>query len=388
MAKIKALVALLLCFVSFSGISCKKRLLSDAQRNLADTISIGEVDSMTGNEATFGTDTYRGITLAIQEVNDRGGVQGRKIRLIPTDAQGRPDESARAISKLANQDRVIAVLTGATSSNALAMAPIAQQSKIPLVATAATNPKLTELGNYIFRVCFIDPFQGKVMAKFALEHLKLTKIAILRDIRSDYSIGLADVFAKDLKKRGGQIIVDQSYSGGDIDFKSQLTAIRAKNPEAIFIPGYYTDISLIARQARALGMQIPLLGGDGWDSPKLKEIGGASLKGSYFSNFYSPDDPSEKVKNFLTSYKQTFGTEPNGSAAMGYEAAHFLMNAIIQAKKLDPKEVRNILASTRDFQSLSGKMSIDSKRNAVKSAVVLTIDENGNSKYFATVKPE
>jgi branched-chain amino acid transport system substrate-binding protein len=387
MGKRRALVILSLCLASMSNVSCKKKVSTQDLRNSSDTIVIGEVDAMTGSEATFGTDTYRGIMLAIQEVNNQGGVQGHKVRLIPSDAQGRPDESARAISKLITQDRVLAILTGATSSNALAMAPIAQQTKVPMVATAATNPKLTELGDYIFRICFIDPFQGELMAKFTRNHLNLKRVAILRDMKSDYSIGLADVYSSVFKKSGGEVVVDQSYSGGDIDFKSQLTAIRTKTPEAIFVPGYYTDVSLIARQAKALGMKVPLLGGDGWDSPKLKEIGGDALQGSYFSNFYSSDSPSEKVKNFLQEYKKAYGVEPNGSAATGYEAAYFLIEALKKSKSFDPKEIRSILASTQDFESLNGKMSIDSKRNAIKSAVVLRISEDGTPKYFTTITP-
>ena len=352
-----------------------------------DVILVGEVDSMTGNEATFGIDTYHGISLAIQEANEKGGVKGKKLRLISSDVQGKPDEGARAISKLITQDKVVAVLTGATSSNAFAMAPIAQHHGIPLIASAATNPKLTELGDNIFRVCFIDPFQGQVMAKFTLEQLKFKKVAILRDVRSDYSIGLADVFTQIFKAGGGEVLVDQSYSGGDMDFRSQLTAIRGRKPEALFIPGYYTDVALIARQAKELGMAMPLLGSDGWDSPKLQEIGGGALSGSYFSNFYSADDPSPQVKAFMERFQKAYGVKPDGSAAMGYEAGNFLINALLRAKTTSPEDIRMALATTKDLQTLNGKMSVDAKRNAIKSVTVLKIDPSGSPKFWVTINP-
>ncbi len=390
--------AFLLLFVQLTfGSSCtRKSQLNTGESATKNTIVIGEVDSMTGNEATFGIDTYRGVALAIQEINEKGGIRGKTIELVTSDVQGRPDEGARAISKLVTQNKAVAIITGATSSNAMAMAPIAQQSQVPLVATAATNPKLTQLGDFIFRVCFIDPFQGEVMAKFASEHLHLNKVAILRDIRSDYSIGLADIFTSVFKsaaqrensKEIQKEIIDQSYSGGDIDFRSQLTAIRSRKPEAIFVPGYYTDVSLIARQARELGITVPLLGGDGWDSPKLKEIGGGSLSGSFFSNFYTPDDPKPAVLEFSAKFKKLYGVAPDGSAAMGYESARLLIDALQRAKSFSPHDIRAALAATQNFDTLNGKMSIDQNRNAAKSAVVLKIDRDGTPKYWVTINPD
>ena len=300
----------------------------------AQEILIGEVGSLTGSDATFGTSTRDGIDLAIKQANDAGGIQGKKLRVLVLDDQGKAEEAATAVSKLVTQDNVIALLGEVASTRSLAMAPIAQANKVPMISPSSTNPEVTKKGDYIFRVCFIDPFQGSVMAKFAYNTLKVRKAAILRDIKNDYSMGLAQYFIETFKKLGGEIVVDQSYSAGDIDFKSQLTAIKPKNPEAIFVPGYYTEVGLIGRQARELGIKVPLLGGDGWDSTKLKEIGGNSLNGSFFSNHYSPDDKSPRVQKFISEYKTMFGAVPDGLAAMGYDAAVVLIDAMKRAKSL------------------------------------------------------
>ncbi len=352
----------------------------------ADTIKIGEVGSMTGAEATFGQSTHNGIELAVSEINNAGGVTGKKLELITLDDQGKPEEAATAVTRLINQDRVVAILGEVASSRSMAMAPIAQGAKIPMVSPSSTNPRVTQLGDYIFRVCFIDPFQGSVMAKFAGENLKVKRVAILRDVKNDYSVGLADFFKSTFTEAGGEIVVDQSYSAGDMDFKSQLTSIRSKNPEAIFVPGYYTEVGLIARQARELGLKVPLLGGDGWDSPKLVEIGGAAVDGSYFSNHYSSEDTSPHVQEFIANYKAKYNVIPDGLAAMGYDAAKVLADAMTRAGSADPAVVRAALAATKDFQGVTGKISIDSERNAVKPAVVLGV-KGGQFRYQTTINP-
>ncbi|MEY4632424.1 MAG: hypothetical protein RIQ81_2544, partial [Pseudomonadota bacterium] len=272
----------------------------------ANVIKIGEVGSMTGSEATFGVATHQGVELAIREINASGGIRGKKLQVISLDDQGKPEEAATAVTRLITQDKVTAIVGEVASSRSLAMAPIAQQYKIPMVSPSSTNPKVTEIGDYIFRVCFIDPFQGFVMARFAADNLKVKKVAILRDVKNDYSVGLSKFFTETFKKLGGEIVVDQSYSAGDIDFKSQLTAIRGKKPEAIFVPGYYTEVGLIARQARSLGIKAPLLGGDGWDSPKLLQIGGKAVEGAFFSNHYSAEDKSPHVQSFIERYRKDY----------------------------------------------------------------------------------
>lgn len=351
-----------------------------------DVIKIGEVGSLTGNEATFGTSTHNGIELAIKEQNAEGGIHGKKIQLVTMDNQGKPEEAATAVTKLITQEKVIAILGEVASSRSIAMAPIAQQYKIPMISPSSTNPQVTQLGDHIFRVCFIDPFQGQVMAKFALESLKVKKVAILRDVRNDYSVGLANFFTETFTKGGGEIVVDQSYSAGDVDFKAQLTAIREKKPEAVFVPGYYTEVGLIARQARELGITVPLMGGDGWDSPKLTEIGGAAVVGSYFSNHYSHEDKSPHVQDFISKYKADYKVIPDGLAAMGYDAAKVLFEAMKRSPNLTTQEIREQIAQTKDYQGVTGKITINENRDAVKSAVVIRVDKDG-FKYQTTVAP-
>jgi branched-chain amino acid transport system substrate-binding protein len=350
-------------------------------------IVVGEVLSMTGSEATFGSSTNNGTMLAVDEINAAGGIKGKKVRVITLDNQGKPEEAAQAVTKLIIQNKVIAVLGEVASSRSLAMAPIAQQYKIPMISPSSTNPKVTEVGDNIFRVCFIDPFQGKVMAKFAAETLKVKKVAVLRDVKNDYSVGLADVFVTEFKNLGGTIVIDQSYSAGDIDFKAQLTSIKAKNPEAIFVPGYYTDVGLIALQAKKdVGLKVPLLGGDGWDSPKLTEVAGESLSGSYFSNHYSSEDKAPLVQDFIRKFKEKYKVIPDGLAAMGYDGAKVLFDAMARANTLSASEIRAAIASTKDFPGVTGKITMDEKRNPVKPAVVIKISGK-DFKYQSTVNP-
>lgn len=351
-----------------------------------NVIKVGEVGSLTGSEATFGTSTHNGIELAIKEQNAEGGIQGKKIELTTMDDQGKPEEAATAVTKLITQDRVVAILGEVASSRSIAMAPIAQQYGIPMITPSSTNPQVTQLGDHIFRVCFIDPFQGEVMAKFALNTLKIKKVAILRDVRNDYSVGLANFFEETFKKGGGEIVVDQSYSAGDVDFKAQLTAIREKKPEAVFVPGYYTEVGLIARQAKELGLNVPLMGGDGWDSPKLTEIGGKAIEGSYFSNHYSHEDKAPYVQDFIKKYKADYKVIPDGLAAMGYDAAKVLFEAMKNSPNLTTKEITDQIAHIKDYQGVTGKITINEKRDAVKSAVVLRVGKDG-FKYQTTVAP-
>jgi branched-chain amino acid transport system substrate-binding protein len=282
---------------------------------------------------------------------------------------------------------VVALLGEVSSSRSLAAAPIAQAAQIPMVSPSSTNPRVTQVGDYIFRVCFTDPFQGAVMAKFASDTLKLKKVAILVDVRNDYSVGLQTFFRQHFKSGGGEIVAEQSYSEGDSDFHAQLTQIKAANPEAIYVPGYYTEVGTIARQARELGITVPLLGGDGWDSPKLWEIGGEALNGCYLSNHYSTDDPSPVVQKFVTEYRKRYNALPDALAALGYDAAKILVDAISRAGSTDGAKMRDALAATKDFQGVTGSITINADRNAVKPAVILKV-ENGKFTLVETIKPE
>lgn len=350
-------------------------------------IRFGEVSSLTGQEATFGTSSRNGFALAVREINEAGGVLGRKIRIVTYDDQGKPTEAAAAATRLIVQDRVHLLLGEVASARSLAMAPIAQANRVPMITHASTNPRVTEGKDYVFRTCFIDPFQGKVMAKFAREHLGLEQVAVLRDVRNDYSVGLANFFVESFRKLGGEVVGDQSYSAQDIDFKAQLTALRTLKPQAIFVPGYYTDVGLIARQARELGIDVPLLGGDGWDSAKLFEIGGDALQGSFFSNHYSLEDPSPRIRAFVAAWEKEYGERtPDALAALGYDAVHIAADAIRRAGSVEGEKIRDALARTRDFAGVTGTITIDEGRNAVKPAVVLKV-ENGRAVYAATVQP-
>jgi len=374
----------------------------------SEEIRIGEFGSLTGTTATFGISTKNGIDLAIGEVNSGGGIQGKPLKVIVEDDQGKPEEAATAVRKLVEQDKVITVLGEVASSRTLAGAPICQNAGVPLITPSSTNPKVTQVGDFIFRVCFIDPFQGMAGAVFAYDSIGARKAAILRDIKNDYSVGLADFFTTMFVSRGGKIVADESYSEGDIDFKAQLTAMKAKLPDVIFVPGYYTEVGLIARQARELGITVPLLGGDGWVSDRLIEIGGSALNGCYFTNHYWEGDPDPRVQNFVSEYKKRFNGNPDALAALGYDAANLLVASLKKLASQDPAsfrtligvpssktedfrkealvKLRDILASTRDFPGVTGNINIDENRNAVKPAIFLKI-ENGQYKYVGKVLP-
>ena len=297
-----------------------------------------------------------------------------------------PCSAATAVTKLINQDRVVALIGEVASSRSLAAAPIAQSNKVPMVSPSSTNPQVTAVGDYIFRVCFIDPFQGLVMAKFATNTLKMKKVAILYDVRNDYSIGLRNVFGEKFKEMGGQIVAEQSYSEGDSDFRAQLTALKATQPEAIFVPGYYTEVSTIARQAKDLGINAPLLGGDGWDSPKLFEIGGKAIEGSYMSNHNSMDDPNPVIQKFVTDYKAKHKIIPDALATLGYDAANVLFDAMKRAGSTEGPKVRDALAATKNFVGVTGSITIDKDRNPIKPAVVLQV-KDGKFAYVETIAP-
>ncbi|MES2201716.1 MAG: ABC transporter substrate-binding protein [candidate division FCPU426 bacterium] len=361
-------------------------LLASCAKLPENEIRIGEFGSMTGLTSTFGTATHEGIQLAVDEVNAAGGINGKLVKLVSEDDRGKPEEAATVVEKLITRDHVHALLGEVASSNSLAAAPIAQRHKIPMISPSSTNPKVTAQGDYIFRVCFIDPFQGKVMAKFASETLHAKTAAILRDKSSDYSVGLADVFAREFSGMGGKILIDQAYQSKDVDFKSQLTTIRQKKPDVLFVPGYYSEVGLIAKQARDGGLQAPLLGGDGWESPELYAIGGKAIEGSYFSNHCAPDAKIKQVMDFAEKHRAKYKKEPGALTVLGYDAAGVLFDAIRHAPSLKGPDLRAAIAATKDYQGVSGAISLDADRNAVKSAVVLKV-HHGRAEFVATVNP-
>jgi branched-chain amino acid transport system substrate-binding protein len=354
-----------------------------------DTIKVGVYGDTTGATSSFGLSTKNGIQLAFDEINAAGGVNGKKLEMVFEDDQGTPEKAKTVISKLINQDKVVAVLGEVASSNSLAAAPVAQEAKIPMITPSSTNPKVTEVGDYISRVCFIDPFQGSVMAKFAANTLKAKTAAILGDNSSDYSKGLTQFFEQEFTKLGGTVITKQTYAQKDQDFKAQLTQMRDQKPDVIYIPGYYGEVGIIAKQARELGMNQPLLGGDGWDSPELWKLGGAALKPAYISNHYSADNPAPEIQNFVKAYQAKFSVAPDSLAALAYDSAKVLADAIKRAGGTDSAKLKDAINATKDFKGVTGVITLDSSRNAVKSAVVLELNPAASKFDFKeTIYPE
>jgi branched-chain amino acid transport system substrate-binding protein len=353
----------------------------------ADTIKVGEYASLTGKEAGFGQTSHHGVVLAIEEINAAGGVLGKKLELVYEDNQTKPGESATVVKKLISRDKVVALIGEVSSSRSLEAAPVAQQAKIPMIAPAATNPDVTKKGDYIFRVCFIDPFQGTVMAKFAQNDLKVKKVAIISSVSNAYSVGLAKFFRETFTKAGGAIAVEQKYSEGDKDFRAQLTAVKAAGVEAIFVPGYYTESALIVRQARDLGLTMPILGGDGWEDEQLLKIAGDALNGCYYSTHFSAENNDPAVAAFVGKYKKRWNNEvPGAFSALGHDAIYVLVDAIKRAGDTAGPKLRDALAKTKDVPGASGTTTLDKDRNASKPATIIAI-KDGKLQFHKTVAP-
>jgi branched-chain amino acid transport system substrate-binding protein len=349
-----------------------------------DTIKVGEFASLTGKEASFGQMSHHGTELAVDEINANGGVLGKKIQLLTEDNQSKQGESATDAHKLISRDGVVALLGEVASGRSLEAAPVCQENHIPQISPSSTNPKVTQIGDYIFRVCFIDPLQGRVLAKFALETLKVKNVAVLTDAASTYSAGLATYFKDAFTAGGGTIVDEQKFSGGDKDFNAQLTTIKAANPEAVFIPAYYQDVGLIALQARQLGINVPLFGGDGWESQDLMAIGGSAVEGCYFSTHFSPEQTSPLVQDFVQKFKARYGVMPDAMAALGYDSAMLLADAFKRAGTTDGPKVRDALAATRNFPGVAGAVTIDEHRDAKKPLVILQVS-GGKFKLFQQI---
>jgi len=354
----------------------------------ADTIKIGEYASITGKEASLGQSSHQGTLLAVETINAAGGVLGRQLELITEDTQSKPGESGTAVRKLISRDKVVAIVGEVASSRSLEGAPICQLAKVPMISPASTNPKVTEVGNYIFRVCFIDPFQGPVMAKFALETLKAKRIAVLSSASSAYSVGLAKYFKEAVLAAGGSIVAEPKYSEGDKDFKAQLTAIKAVNPDAIFSPGYYNEGALIVKQARGLGITVPVFGGDSWEAEALMELGGQEIEGAFLCSHYSPQDPSKRVQDFVSAYRKRWGDgfAPDSNASLGYDSVLVLADAIRRAGSTDRNAIRDAIAATKNFEAVTGTITINEKRDASKNAVIITV-KNGRFEFVQSIAP-
>ncbi len=352
-----------------------------------ESVKIGEYASLTGKEAAFGQSSHKGTILAVEELNAAGGVLGRPIELITDDNQSKQGESATIVKKLIFREKVVGILGEVASMRSLEAAPLCQAYKTPMISPSSTNPKVTEIGNYIFRVCFIDPFQGTVMAKFAKETLKIHRVAVLTSVSSAYSVGLAKYFKERFIADGGVIAIEQKYTEGDKDFNAQLTAIKAEGVEGIFVPGYYTEAALICRQARELDMSLPLFGGDGWEAPELVQIGGTAVEGCYYSTHYSPQVDTPAVKKFVARFGARFGGEtPDAMAALGYDSAQVMVDAIRRAGSTDGTAIRDALAALKNFEGVTGATTMDKDRNAIKAAVVIMV-KDGQFKFVQSVAP-
>ncbi len=361
-------------------------LTSSGCNRKPDTIKLGEFASMTGKEAVFGQNVNKGTLLAIEESNAAGGVLGRTLELITEDDQSKPGESATVVKKLISRDKVVVILGEITSGRTLEAAPIAQAAKIPLISPGATNVEVTAKGNYIFRICFIDDFQGTVMAKFARETLKLKRVAILSSVSSAQSVGLAKYFRERFTSASTAIAAEQKYSEGEKDFRAQLTAIKAAGADGIFVPGYYAEAALICKQARDLGLTLPLLGVDGWESPDLLAIAGAAAEGCYLSTHFSPESKAPVVVAFNERYQKRWGLSANALSVLGYDATMLAIDAIRRAGSTDGAKIRDALAATKDYPAVTGAITFDTNRNPTKNAVVLTV-KNGTFTFVQDVSP-
>ncbi|WP_196591456.1 ABC transporter substrate-binding protein [Pectinatus frisingensis] len=359
----------------------------------SDTIKIGGDLELTGNNASYGTSTANGAQLAFDEVNSAGGINGKKIEFIKADNKSEPAEAANAITKLTTSDKVSVVLGACTSSNTMAMTQIADDQKVPLVSSFSTNPKVTvnddgSVNPYVYRVCFIDPFQGTVMGNFATNTLKVKKVAVYIDNSSDYSKGLAHFFEESFTKNGGQIVAEEAYLQKDSDFKATLTKLAAANPDMIYVPGYYEEVGKIIKQARDMGITVPITGGDGWDSSKLADIAGPdALNNTYFTNHYSVQNKTPEADKFISAYKDKYGQDPDAAAVLGYDAATMIIDAIKRAGSAEPEKINAALVATKDLQLVSGKITIDKDHNPVKQAVIIEF-KDGQQLFKQAISPE
>jgi branched-chain amino acid transport system substrate-binding protein len=372
-----------------ASIACERRPGAGGSATSTGDILVGMYGSLTGDGASFGQSSVEGAQLAVEELNNAGGLLGgRKIRLLVEDDQSKPDEASNAVTKLITQDKVVAVLGEVASRRSLAAGPVCQKYQTPMISPASTNERVTAIGDYIFRVCFIDPFQGEVLAKFAYNDLKARKVAVLKDVQQDYSVGLTDAIQKTFTALGGQVLDPVSYSSGDADFKAILTQVRAQKPDAMFVTGYYPEAAIIVRQARELGMKMPILGGDGWVGDALKN-GREALANCFISNHYSGDNPDPVVQNFVKTYRTKFNHEPDSIAALGYDAAKVLAAAITSSNSTEGPKVRDALAKA-DVPGVTGRLKMNAQRNVDKPAVIQELKfADGDVKYVyrTTISP-
>ena len=358
-----------------------------------DTIKVGGLLEMTGGSASFGISGKNGIDLALKKINEKGVLGGKKLSLVVADTKSEASEATNGMQKLISQDKVVAVIGPNQSSAVIASGAINNGAKVVDITPMGTNPDVTvdpktkQVKPYSFRTCFIDPFQGTVMASFASNELKVKKAAIYIDNTSDYAKGLAQFFKENFVKNGGQVVIEEAYLQKDTDFKSTLTKIKAAQPDFIYIPGYYQEVGLIVKQAREMGITVPMAGGDGWDSAKLPEIAGkAALENTFFSSLYSPDDTSDLNKEFVAEYKKAYNTNPDVFAALAYDSTLLVAKAIEDAGSADPAKIAEAMAKIKGFKGVSGEVTFNEEHNPIKSAVIIE-HKDGKQTFKAKVNP-
>ncbi|WP_163183129.1 ABC transporter substrate-binding protein [Neobacillus sedimentimangrovi] len=393
MSRKKKLASIFASFMMAAGVltGCGGAAGTSGGGEKGDTIKIGANLELSGGVASYGQSIKEGIDLALEEIN-KEGIDGKKLELVAVDNKSEAPEAISGATKLVSQDKVVAIIGAATSGNTKAQIEIAQSNNIPLVTPTGTAADITvkdgKLNDFIFRTCFIDPFQGTVAANFAINDLKVKTAAIFIDSSSDYSKGLAESFKELFTKEGGQIVSEEAYVAKDTDFRAQLTNIKAKSPEFIFIPGYYEEVGLIIKQARELGISVPMMGADGWDSPKLVELAGAdALNNTFITNHYSSGDSDPKVQEFVKAFKAKYKDKsPDAFNALGYDSAYFLADAIKRAGSSDPKKIQKALAETDGLELVTGKMKLDKDHNPIKAAVILEY-KNGEQTFKTKINP-
>lgn len=360
------------------NLGCKKK---------GNGITIGLYLSLTGDKADFGISTRNGVQLALDELNAAGGLLGQPVRVAAEDTRGDSNEAASAVTRLIDREGVVGIIGEVASSLSLAGGRICQRRGIPMISPSSTNPAVTQIGDNIFRVCFLDPFQGEVMARFAKNSLHVSRVAIFKDQGSAYSTGLADAFRAAFTRLGGTVVDEQSYRASDTHFSAQISSMLGRQPEALFVPGYYTEVALIAREVRGAGFQGRMMGGDGWSSSSLVQRDDDKLVGDFFSEGFAPEGATTPVaQRFVQKYREKYRNEPNGLAALGYDAALVMFDAIRRASSAEPARIKAAIAATRGLEGATGVISLNAQRDAVKSAVILEVRENA-VRYRETVNP-
>lgn len=374
--------------VLFSGIAAMLMSLVGCSKKESNTIKVGGIAPLSGAVAVYGVECKNGIDLAIEEINAAGGIDGKALEFVCEDDEGSPDKTVNAFKKLIAKDGVKFVIGSLTSGCTQAVTTLSQASKVLQIAPAATAPAITDAGNYVFRACFIDPFQGTVGGKFAYNNIGARKAAILYDAGNDYSVGLYENFIASFKSLGGEVVAAESYATGDKDFNAQLTKIKNANPDVVYLPDYYGTVALIAKQLRAQGIKAPLVGGDGWDG--LTGNAGEEVLNGFYSNHYADDSTEPAVQNFVSAFKAKYGKAPNSFAALGYDSVYMLRDAIVKSGTTDVAKVRDALEAT-DGDYVTGHLTFDEKRNPVKSAVMIELvtgaDGSITTAYKTTVNP-